>query len=63
MIDLTEQLELSGGLLYTNENKTQRITVPYVHRLLGPGPAFIGSGFVSPNINFKDDNLSPEITL
>lgn len=63
MIDLTEQLELSGGLRYTNENKTQRITVPYVHRLLGPGPAFIGSGFVSPNINFKDDNLSPEITL
>lgn len=63
MLDLTDQLELSGGVRYTNENKTQRITVPYVHRLLGPGPAFIGSGFVSPNINFKDDNLSPEVTL
>ncbi|MEY4240274.1 MAG: hypothetical protein RL339_2875 [Pseudomonadota bacterium] len=63
MIDLTEKLELSGGVRYTNENKTQRITVPYVHRLLGPGPAFIGSGFVSPNIDFKDDNLSPEVTL
>lgn len=63
MIDLTEQLELSGGVRYTNENKTQRITVPYVHRLLGPGPAFIGSGFVSPNIDFSDDNLSPEVTL
>lgn len=63
MIDLTDQLELSGGVRYTNENKTQRITVPYVHRILGPGPAFIGSGFVSPNIDFSDDNFSPEVTL
>lgn len=63
MLDLTEQLELSGGVRYTKENKSQVISVPYVHRLLGPGPAFIGSGFVSPPIKFSDSNWSPEATI
>lgn len=62
-LDLTKQLELSGGARYTKENKNQVIAVPYVHKLLGPGPAFIGSGFVSPVIKFSDDNWSPEVTL
>lgn len=61
--DLTDQLELAGGLRWTKERKTNTITVPYVHRFLGPGPAFIGSGFFSGPINFKDSNVSPEVSL
>jgi len=62
-LDLTDQLELSGGLRWTDEDKVNTITVPYVHRFLGPGPAFIGSGFFSGPINFSDSNFSPEVSI
>lgn len=62
-LDLTDQLELSGGLRWTDENKINTITVPYVHAFLGPGPAFIGSGFFSGPINFSDSNFSPEVSI
>jgi iron complex outermembrane receptor protein len=61
--DLSDQFELSGGLRWTKENKVGTISVPYVHRALGPGPAFIGSGFFSGPIKFNDSNLSPEVSL
>ena len=73
MIDLTEKLELSGGLRWTDESKVQTISVPYVHNLLAyvsaggglfrPSPAFLQSGFFSGPIEFNDDNFSPEATL
>lgn len=74
-IDITDQLELSGGLRWTDENKVQTIAVPYVHNLLAyipdpggsglfvPSPAFLQSGFFSGPIDFSDDNFSPEATL
>jgi iron complex outermembrane receptor protein len=62
MIDLTDKLELSGGIRYTDEKKVQTIAVPYVHTFL-QGPAFVQPGFFSGPINFKDDNFSPEVTL
>ena len=71
--NITEQLELSGGLRWTDENKVQTISVPYVHNLLAyvpaggglfrPSPAFLQSGFFSGPIEFSDDNFSPEATL
>lgn len=61
--DITDQLELSGGLRWTKEKKTNTILVPYVHTFLSAGPAFIDSGFDSGPIRFKDSNLSPEVTL
>jgi iron complex outermembrane receptor protein len=73
MFNITDQLELSGGIRWTDEKKVQTISVPYVHNLLAyvpaggglfrPSPAFLQSGFFSGPINFADDNLSPEITL
>jgi iron complex outermembrane receptor protein len=75
IIDITDQLELSGGVRWTDEKKVQTISVPYVHNLLAyipdplgsglfvPSPAFLQSGFFSGPINFADDNLSPEATL
>ncbi len=62
MIDLTEQLELSGGVRWTDEKKVQTISVPYVHTFL-QGPNFVRPGFFSGPINFSDSNLSPEATL
>jgi iron complex outermembrane receptor protein len=62
MINLTDKLELSGGVRWTDESKVQTIAVPYVHTFL-QGPAFVRPGFFSGPINFNDDNLSPEVTL
>lgn len=62
MIDLTEDLELSGGVRYTDETKTAVITVPFLHTFL-QGPGFVSPGFNSGPIEFTDDNFSPEITL
>lgn len=71
----TDQIEISGGLRYTDEKKVNTISVPYVHNLLAytkdPGgsglyvksPVFLQSGFFSGPIQFKDNNLSPEITI
>ena len=73
MFDITDKLELSGGVRWTDEKKVQTISVPYVHNSLAyipaggglfrPSPAFLQSGFYSGPINFQDDNISPEVTL
>lgn len=62
MIDLTDKLELSGGIRWTDEQKIQTIAVPYVHTFL-QGPGFVRPGFFSGPINFADDNFSPEATI
>lgn len=61
-IDLTDKLELSGGIRWTDEQKVQTIAVPFVHTFL-QGPVFVAPGFFSGPINFADDNFSPEATL
>lgn len=62
IIDITDQLELSGGVRWTDETKIQTIYVPYIHLFL-QGPGFVSPGFFSGPIEFKDDNFSPEVTL
>lgn len=61
-IDITDKLELSGGVRWTDEQKVQTIAVPFVHTFL-QGPVFVRPGFFSGPINFADDNFSPEATL
>lgn len=64
MFEPTDRLELSAGLRYTKEEKTNQIEVPFVHAVLtGPPFNFLPSGFQSPQIRFEDDNLSPEISV
>ena len=64
LVEPTENIELSAGLRYTKEEKTNRIEVPYVHAILsGPQFNFIRSGFQSPQIRFQDDNFSPEVSV
>jgi iron complex outermembrane recepter protein len=60
--DITDKLELSGGVRWTDEQKVQTISVPFVHTFL-QGPVFVAPGFFSGPINFADDNFSPEATL
>jgi iron complex outermembrane receptor protein len=62
MFDITDKLELSGGLRWTDETKVQTIAVPYLHTFL-QGPGFVRPGFFSGPINFEDSNVSPEVTL
>ncbi len=71
--DLTDTLQLSGGLRWTDEQKVQTISIPFVHNRLAyvaaggglfrPSPAFLQSGFFSGPIEFSDSNWSPEVTL
>ncbi|MFC4295577.1 TonB-dependent receptor [Novosphingobium tardum] len=58
----TDQLEISGGVRYTKEDKTNTISIPYVHSILSAG-AFVKSGFFSGPIEFHDTNFSPEATV
>jgi iron complex outermembrane receptor protein len=62
-VDLTDQLQLSGGVRYTDESKTNNIVVPYVHAFLTGAFGFVPSGFTTPDINFSDSNWSPEVSL
>ncbi len=62
IFDITDRLELSGGVRYTDEKKSNTISIPYVHAFLAGG-AFLNSGFFTGPIKFSDDNLSPEVTL
>ncbi|WP_448581374.1 TonB-dependent receptor [Thermaurantiacus sp.] len=73
--DITDQLQLSGGVRWTDEHKVQTISVPFVHNRLAyvaapgnpgffvPSPLFLQSGFFSGPIAFDDSNWSPEVTL
>lgn len=62
--DISPSTEISGGIRYTREKKTNRIRVPYVHAFLSAPPLnFIGSGFESPEIKFSDSNWSPELAV
>lgn len=76
IIDLTDRLELSGGVRYTDEKKVNTIAVPFVHNLLEfinigtptapvfiDSPAFVNDGFFSGPIRFSDSNWSPEATI
>ena len=58
--DLTDQLELTVGVRYTNEEKDGYITIPYVHAFLR---GTFGAPALIPDINFDDTNTSPELAL
>ncbi|MDG1000507.1 MAG: TonB-dependent receptor [Pseudomonadales bacterium] len=62
---ITDDLELSAGVRWTDEEKTNVVSTPFVHFFLGflGLPNAVSSGFVSPDIDFQDDNISPEVSL
>ncbi len=62
-LDLTDTLNLSGGVRWTDEEKDTRISFPFVHPfnqfILGAVP----NGFFAGPIEFSDSNVSPEVVL
>lgn len=69
-VDLTPQLTLTAGLRWTDEEKDNTIAIPFINPIIagldldGDGVSnFVSSGFESGEINFEDDNLSPEVSL
>lgn len=62
-LDLTDQLELSGGIRWTDEKKSTTIAFPYVHDLITTAFGFVSSGFFAGPVRFSDSNVSPEFSL
>ncbi len=60
---LSERWELSGGVRWTDEKKSTRISFPYVHSALPAVFGAVSSGFTTDDIKFSDDNISPEVVL
>jgi iron complex outermembrane recepter protein len=61
--DITDQLELSGGVRWTDEKKSTTISFPYVHDVITFGFGFLPSGFFAGPVRFSDSNWSPELSL
>ena len=69
-LDITEDLTLTAGVRYTDESKTNDISIPFINPIIagldldGDGqPNFVSSGFQSDDIEFDDDDISPEASL
>ncbi len=60
-VQATEKLEITAGLRYSDDERTQVIEVPYIHAV-GGIIGFVPSGFNSGDIDFDDDNISPEVS-
>jgi len=61
---ISEKWELSGGLRWTDEEKSTSVGFPFIHGgLTALGLTQITSGFQSGNVKFEDDNISPELVL
>lgn len=59
--DITEDLQLTAGARYTDEQKDGHITIPYSHA----GMKALGFGNFTrvDGLEFEDDNTSPEIAI
>lgn len=62
-IDITDDLELSGGARWTDEQKSHITEFPYVHDLLEGVGITVPEGFTTGAIRFSDSNVSPEVSL
>jgi len=60
----SESWLLSGGLRWTDEEKTTSVGFPFIHSgVAALGLTAIASGFQSGDVEFQDDNISPELVL
>lgn len=61
--DISDSWNLSGGLRWTDENKSTTIAFPYVHSFISGPLGAVPSGFFAGPIKFNDSNWSPEVVL
>jgi len=60
---ITEDIELTAGIRYTDDDKEGEIRIPYMHAILASG-GFLPSGTViTEGLEFEDDSWNPEVTL
>ena len=62
-VQLSEKWELSGGVRWTDEEKSTSVGFPFVHAGVVAIFGTVSSGFQTPDIEFEDDNISPEVVL
>lgn len=62
-LDLSDDWNLSGGVRWTDENKSTTIAFPYVHSFISGPLGAVPSGFFAGPIEFSDSNFSPEVVL
>ena len=62
-VQLSERWELSGGVRWTDEEKSTSIHFPFVHAGVVALFGTVSSGFRTGDIEFEDDNVSPELVL
>lgn len=62
--DINDQWEISGGLRWTDEEKSTSVGFPFIHAgVAALGLTAIASGFQTGDVDFEDDNVSPELVL
>jgi iron complex outermembrane receptor protein len=61
---LSEKWELSGGVRWTDEEKSTSNAFPYIHfGVTALGLSAVPSGYRGGDVKFEDDNISPELVL
>ena len=61
---ISDRLDLTTGVRYTDEEVSNRLELPYVYFFLPIAIPVAGStGFESPPIEFEDNNVSPELSV
>lgn len=62
--EFNNKWELSGGVRWTDEEKSTSNAFPYIHfGVTALGLSAVPSGYVGGDVNFEDDNISPELVL
>lgn len=61
--DITEDIQVTLGARYTDEEKESSIVIPYVHTIVGIFPGFDAIPSRVDGLSFEDDNLSPEVSV
>lgn len=62
-IDFSDAWQLSGGVRWTDEEKSTVIAFPFVHSFITTAFGAVASGFRADPVTFKDSNFSPELVL
>lgn len=62
--EFNDNWELSGGVRWTDEEKSTSNAFPYIHfGVTAIGLSAVPSGYQGGDVKFEDDNISPEVVL
>lgn len=61
--DVSDKLNLSGGVRWTDEQKSTTIAFPFVNSFVTGALGAVPSGFFTGPIRFSDSNVSPEAVI